>query len=181
MTKSRGFSGRRQEFIKSVRAKAHTEGTPFRTALESVKGTNAAKEVLMGDRTEEPPLSRRNMRGWYSDALVIDDGDSQLYDEDVYNFKVDFSDGDHIEHQTNMTISLLEVARPSKRKGATKGFEMIKKSQNAMLLGDEEFEIWEEDEFEKFEIWDDDWEQIYNEQRVDTRKSYSSVLRGNDR
>jgi len=99
----------------------------------------------------------------------------------VYNFKVDFSDVETFKRQTDMSVSLLEVARPSRRKGVTKGFEMIKKSQNAMLLGDEEFEIWEEDEFEESQVWEDDWEEIYNEQRVDTRKSYSSVLRGNDR
>lgn len=43
----------------------------------------------------------------------------------------------------------------------------------------EDFEIWEDDIYER-SMWDDDWEEIHNEERVHARRSYSSVLQGKD-
>jgi hypothetical protein len=56
---------------------------------------------------------------------------------------------------------------------------MVSKTRNVIPLDDGDFEIWEDDVFDQ-ELWGD-WEQIYDEQRVDTRRSYSSILRGNER
>lgn len=102
--------------MQSIRAQAHKEGIIFKVALEEAKNTKAAKAVLLGWRTEEPPLSQRNIKGWSSDTLLIDDGDIQIYDEDVYDFRVDFSDVEK-KHKTDMNVSLMDLARPAKRKG----------------------------------------------------------------
>jgi hypothetical protein len=142
-----------------------------------VKGS---KEALMNKPKERPLLLRNIRRGWYSDALVVDDGDHQLYDVDVYNFNVDFSDVDTFKPHPDMIVSLLDVARPARRKGVGGDFKTGRQSAKATFLADE-FEIWEDDEFEKCEVWVDDWEKIYDEQRIDTRRSYSSVVRGNER
>jgi hypothetical protein len=126
----------------------------------------------------------------------------ELRDEDVYDFKVDFADSRDTRHHTDMKVSLLDIARPAKAKGelgqfcifsseflicfcfcsqgAAKGFEVVRKTRGVIPLDDDgDFEVWEDDVFDQ-ELWGD-WEQIYDEQRVDTRKSYSSVLRGNER
>lgn len=60
--------------------------------------------------------------------------------------------------------------------GAAKDFEVVQKIRDVIALGDE-FEgeglgrQWEED---------DDWERIYNGWHREERRSYSSVLRGNE-
>lgn len=127
-----------------------------------------------------------------------DEGAFELRDEDVYDFKVDFDDSRDTRHFTDMTVSLFDIARPAKGKGematrvlflqrsnfyslqgVAKDFEIVNKTRNVIPLDDGDFEIWEDDVFDQ-ELWGD-WEQIYDEQRVDTRRSYSSVLRENER
>ncbi|KAH9474349.1 hypothetical protein JR316_0012807 [Psilocybe cubensis] len=170
----KGFSTQRAEYIRSIRAQAHKEGTIFKVALEESKNTKAAKAVLLGYRTEEPPLSQRNIRGWYSDAPLIDDGDIHLYEDDIYDFDIDLSNVEK-KHETDRCVSIMDLARPAKRKGVAKDFEMVKNESKGKLLDGEDFEIWEDDL-----LWEEDWEKIYNEDPKDIKRSYSAVLRGYD-
>ena len=55
-------------------------------------------------------------------------------------------------------------------------FEFVTKTRSS--LGNEEFEIWEDHEFE---VYEEDWEKIYDEEEFDAKRTYSAVLRGNDR
>jgi len=61
---------------------------------------------------------------------------------------------------------------------------VVPKVRQVIALEDE-LELFEEFvELEDLQDWafsEDDWEAICDEQRVDTRKSYSSVLRGHER
>ena len=127
-----------------------------------------------------------------------EEGVFELRDEDIYDFKVDFDSSRDTRHYTDMTVSLIDIARPAKGKGeiatrvfflqdcrlyllqgVAKDFEIVSKTRKVISLDDGDFEIWEDDVFDQ-ELWGD-WEQIYDEHRVDTRPSYSSVLRGNER
>ena len=47
----------------------------------------------------------------------VDDGELFVREEDVYDFKIDFTDTSDTHHHTDMKVSLLDIARPAKRKG----------------------------------------------------------------
>lgn len=68
-----------------------------------------------------------------------------------------------------MTICLLDIARPIKRKGLAKDFEVVKKPQHVIALEDVEGSLEE-----------DDWECIYVAEVKQTR-TYSAVLHGDVR
>jgi len=125
----------------------------------------------------------------------IDDGELCVREEDVYDLKIDFMDTHDTRHHTDMTISLLDIARPAKPKGDipppytrsliqngstiilksgdAKHFEVVQKVRNVIAL---------EDDLEglEYQSEDDEWEQIYDEQRAEEPRTYSSVLRGNE-
>ncbi|KAF8965758.1 hypothetical protein BDZ97DRAFT_1757040 [Flammula alnicola] len=188
MTRSAKGISRREAFTKSVRAKAHSEGILFKNALHTVKTSVDARAIDLHQEVRRNPGRSHDgpMGGWNSSEFVspaqVDDGALSVNDEDVYDFKVDFDSSPEAEfrHHTDMSVSILDIARPAKGKGVAKDFQVVRNMRNVVVLPEEEFEIWEDDVFER-SLWDDDWEQIYDEQRVDTRPSYSSVLRGNDR
>ena len=56
--------------------------------------------------------------------------------------------------------------------GSAKDFEVVRKLRNVVALSDERVPNLP---------GDDGWEHIYDEEQFDTRPSYSSVLRGNER
>jgi len=181
MPRNAGGISRKERYVKAVRAKAHQEGTLFKTALENMKQDD--------DKLKSLPNLPHICRG---DVVILREGRRrtnfkpsedertfELRDEDVYDFKVDFDDSRDTRHYTDMTVSLFDIARPAKGKGVAKGFEIVNKTRNVIPLDDGDFEIWEDDVFDR-ELWGD-WEQIYDEQRIDTRRSYSSVLRENER
>ncbi|PPR02799.1 hypothetical protein CVT26_009585 [Gymnopilus dilepis] len=173
MTKSQGFSAHRRAYIKSVRAKAHREGTSFKTTLENVSYTKAAKKARLHTDNLYTYEPRNVRRQWYSDAVTVEDRGYDVQEEDVYDFAVDF-DADVQERHTDLNVQLLDIARPvTKRKG---DFEIIPKTRSSLC--DEEFEIWEDHEFE---VYEEDWEKIYDEEEFDAKRTYSAVLRGNDR
>ncbi|KIM36250.1 hypothetical protein M413DRAFT_449304 [Hebeloma cylindrosporum] len=178
MPRNEGGISRKERYVKAVRAKAHQEGTVFKTALASMRHDESVHNLprIYGS---DIILSREARRRASSIKPSEDEGVFELRDEDVYDFKVDFDDSRDIRHYTNMTVSLFDIARPAKGKGAAKDFEMVNKTRNVIPLDAGDFEIWEDDVFDR-ELWGD-WEEIYDEQRVDKRRSYSSVLRGNER
>jgi hypothetical protein len=58
--------------------------------------------------------------------------------------------------------------------GIAEDFEVVQKSRNIIAL---------EDDFEGLEYYlgeDDEWEQIYDEHRVEEPRTYPSVLSGNE-
>jgi len=108
---------------------------------------------------------------WKCDAYLsgsnVDDGELFVREEDVYDFKIDFVDTtDTHRHHTDMKVSLIDIARPAKKNGVGKDFEVIQKVRNVIALEDDQWE-WEADE----------WERIY-EQDATEKRSYSSVLKG---
>jgi hypothetical protein len=54
---------------------------------------------------------------FYISHIQVDDGTLHLDDEDVYDFKVDFPVHEEQKRQTNMTVSLIDIAKPARRKG----------------------------------------------------------------
>ncbi|KAF8153387.1 hypothetical protein B0H34DRAFT_103786 [Crassisporium funariophilum] len=175
MTRStqRGMS-RREIFTKSIRQKAHREGILFRDALNKAN----VEEKLKTQRVSEELVRHHPGHGdskAYIGAARVDDGELYLHNEDVYDFEVDFVDTYEPIHHTERTISLLDIARPAKRKGVAKDFEILQNVRHVIVLEDGDFQ-------DVFEHWEDDgWEQVYDEEHVDQFKSYSSVLRGNER
>ena len=135
---------------------------------------------------------------WVNNAayLYVEDGDLFVRDEDVYDFKIDFMDSTTLHHRdTDMKVSLLDIARPAKQKGkkrllllfnngsliiiiktgVAKDFEVVKKVRNVVALEDglEDHTLgyqWEDYEW-------DEWEQIYD---TTEKRSYSSVLKGKE-
>ncbi|KAF8965759.1 hypothetical protein BDZ97DRAFT_754486 [Flammula alnicola] len=173
---------RREAFKKYIRAKAHREGTLFKDALSTIAhsengmGTYLPR-VIPRDRVEksytQAPHKRRNSAGFVNLGQISDEG---LVPDDK-EIDVHFATGTSAEEQfhrhTDMSVSILSIARPAKRKGVAKDFEIVRKVRNVVALPDE---------FEKSSLEaDEDWEQIDDEQPIDTRQSYSSVLRGNKR
>jgi hypothetical protein len=53
----------------------------------------------------------------YISGSNVDDGELFVREEDVYDFKIDFMDTSNTRHHTDMKISLLDIARPAKKKG----------------------------------------------------------------
>jgi hypothetical protein len=75
--------------------------------------------------------------------------------------------------RTDMTVSILKIARKAKGKGIAREFEVVRNVRNVIALPEQNERTFPGD--------DDDWEKVYDEEELDTRRSYSSVLRGNER
>ena len=58
----------------------------------------------------------------YISGSSVDDGELFVREEDVYDFKIDFTDTSDSDtrHHTDMKVSLLDIARPAKKKGIKK-------------------------------------------------------------
>ena len=58
---------------------------------------------------------------WNSGAFIskpeVDDGELFTSEEDVYDSKIDFTDTSDTGHNTDMKVSLFDIARPAKQKG----------------------------------------------------------------
>ncbi|KAF8797552.1 hypothetical protein BYT27DRAFT_7179180 [Phlegmacium glaucopus] len=172
MTRSKGIP-LRTAFNKHVRQKAHQEGTLFHRAFAETPGN----ESFYTYKGEHRSRSRLEGMQWNSKSFLsgteVDDGELFIREEDVYNFKIDFIDTSNTRrHHTDMTISLLDIARPAKRKGVAKDFEVVQKVRNVIALEDD-------DEGLEYQWEDDEWEQIPEEQHTEPR-SYASVLKGNE-
>jgi len=155
----------------------------FKTALVNT----VAPAGIKGSYSSEPNLYDlrhlpRKHIGWKNSSTFIngsniDDGELFVREEHGYYDldEIDFRHTSDTRHHTEMKVSLVDIARPAKRKGAAKDFEVVQTVQNVVVL---------EDEFESlggYEWEDDEWEQIFDERHsAEERTSYSSVLRGNE-
>jgi len=177
MTKSaHKFTPRRAAFNKFVRQRAHQEGILFNAALEKTFLPAGIKADYSSERHYRQHSGRKGMQ---KNSSVVDEGDLFIRNEDhddVHDFKTDFNlidsyDTSDTTHHTVMKVSLLDIARPAKQRGAAKDFEVVQKLRNVIVLEDNGLEYqWE----------DDEWEHIYDERLAEEQRSYSSVLRGND-
>jgi len=169
---------RRAACNKFVRQKAHQEGILFHAALGETFVPAGIKAYYSSEHHDRQHPGRRGMQ-WNSSAFIsgsdVDDGELFIRDEDVYDFRIDFNlidsyDTSNTTHHSDMMVSLLDIARPAKQKGAAKDFEVVQKLRNVIVLEDSGLEY----------QWDDDeWEHIYDE-RLAEERSYSSVLRGKE-
>jgi len=175
MTKSaHKVTPRRAAFNKFVRQKAHREGILFNAALEKTFLPAGIKANYSSEHHDRQHPGRKSN----SSALISNVEDRELFirDEDVYDYRIDFNlidsyDTSHTTHHTDTRVSLLDIARPAKQKGAAKDFEVVQKLRNVIVLEDNGLEYqWE----------DEEWEHIYDEEFVEEQRSYSSVLRGNE-
>ncbi|KAJ3516553.1 hypothetical protein NLJ89_g1065 [Agrocybe chaxingu] len=167
---------RREAFTKSVRAKAHAEGILFSTALTKMNPINTGtKENYIHQSTRRNP--GRNGSNWANDNTVrVDDEDLlvQISEDDVYDYKVDCGDAVPTKpEEVHFEVDLLVIARPAKKKGPAKDFEVVKHLPGVIALDEDH---WESSEFCFSE---EDWEAIYDDERADQR-TYSAVLRGNE-
>jgi len=164
---------RRVALHKFVRQKAHQEGILFNTAVNNTVGPAGLKASYSSYHFDRRLPLRTDDMQWKSGDFIsgsaIDDGELFIHEADsVYDINILMDDTCDTRHHTDMTISLLEIARPAKRKGIAKDFEVVQKVRNVIVL---------EDEFEGLGWEDDEWEQIYDERHADQGRSYSSVLR----
>ena len=125
--------------LQSVRALAHKGGM---SAREAAGKLNGYRTVYRAVRLPPPPpiadnklLNTHNLQkpwlvwGYHLDRhqedglsyishVKVDDGMTlHLEDEDVYDFKVDFPVREEGKRQTDMTVSLIDIAKPARRKG----------------------------------------------------------------
>ncbi|KAF9483270.1 hypothetical protein BDN70DRAFT_873961 [Pholiota conissans] len=165
---------------KYVRAKAHKEGIMFMQALDIVEHSENGIGTFMPklrnsshrpswevrDHIRSKRLSKR-----LSHTPDVDKPDTSEFDatEETTPSEVLVAP----RRRTDMFLPILKIARPAKGKGVARDFELVRNVRNVIALP--------EDRENAVLGNDDDWERIYDEQEVDGRKSYSSVLRGNDR
>ncbi|KJA21325.1 hypothetical protein HYPSUDRAFT_203089 [Hypholoma sublateritium FD-334 SS-4] len=175
MKSAQKYMTRREALNKYVRAKAHREGTLFNTALDSVigneNGTGAFVPAISGRMRQDSP--RREIR----ERLRVERfAKAPAHDRAARSLIVDREDTTSEVHDplpmTTISVSILDIARPAKQKGSAKGFEVVRKLRSVVALSEERGPNLPAD---------DDWEHIYDEEELDTRPSYSSVLRRNER
>ncbi|CAA7263426.1 unnamed protein product [Cyclocybe aegerita] len=141
--------------------------------------TTGTKENYIPQSVRRNP--GRNGSNWANDNTVrVDDEDPQIRitDDDVYDFQVDFGDTavpTKPEEEVRFEVDLLGIARPAKKKGVAKDFEVLKRLPDVIAL-DEDY--WESSESGFSE---EEWEAIYDDERRDNQRTYSAVLRGNER
>ncbi|KAJ7093513.1 hypothetical protein C8R44DRAFT_890733 [Mycena epipterygia] len=195
---------------KAFRAQASSAGLSYRAAIAATK----AKDAEDGKKVERPTgLIRRNpgrMDGvqWNGDSFVC----ARQVDGDVTRpLDVGAWDAEDQENtpgseergpQERMVVSLLDIARPAKRRGVAKKYEVLPTIRRVIELeddaGSEQWEQWEsgsdiwDTQSERWEIqseqWEipardfaaDEWEELYAH-KLEEPRSYSSALRGDQR
>ncbi|KAJ7127256.1 hypothetical protein C8R43DRAFT_1074931 [Mycena crocata] len=190
---------------KAFRAQANSSGLSFRAAILATK----VREEEEGKKIEKPVgLIRRNpgrMDGvqWNGDSFVCARQVDGVHDENGWDAE-EQEDAVYSEEQrpeAQMVVSLLDIARPAKRRGVAKKFEVLPTVQRVIELEDdavsEQWEQWEagsdawdvqserwDSQSEQWEIPEGDhtaeeWEELYKECLEKESRSYSSAVQGN--
>ncbi|KAJ7183950.1 hypothetical protein C8R46DRAFT_1344600 [Mycena filopes] len=194
---------------KAFRAQASSAGLTYRAAIAATKA-QAAED---GKKIEKPVgIIRRNpgrMDGvrWNGDSFVSPpavDGDAGAWDDDE---REPSAATDERRAPTEpMVVSLLDIARPAKRRGVAKKYVVLPTIRRVMDLEDsddvhsEQWEQWEagSDAWDaQSEQWDtqseqweipagdygaEEWEELYGEKSEQAVvRSYSSALRADER
>ncbi|KAJ7466447.1 hypothetical protein FB451DRAFT_1260889 [Mycena latifolia] len=193
---------------KAFRADAKSAGLSYRAAIAATK----AKQAEEGKKVEKPAgIVRRNpgrMDGvqWNGDSFVcaqqIDGNVARPHEAMTWDAE-DAEGTTGPQERGAMVVSLLDIARPAKRRGVAKKYEVLPTIQRVMELEDdavsEQWEQWEEES----EAWDvqseqwesqseqweipirdygaDEWDELYGEKFGGAGRSYSEALRGDQR
>ncbi|KAJ7451284.1 hypothetical protein B0H11DRAFT_316018 [Mycena galericulata] len=212
MTRSELSPHSPQVVRKAFRAQAKSAGLSYRAAIVATK-VKAAEEGKKVERTVG--IVRRNpgrMDGvqWNGDSFVCArqvDGDvSRVHD--VVAVDAEEQDDELLFEQRpqegRLVVSLLDIARPAKRRGVAKKYEVLPTVRRVIELdGDnthsEQWEQWEgrseawdtqseqwESQSEQWEIpagdyGAEEWEELYGEKFEREARSYSEALRSNQR
>jgi len=99
---------------------------------------------------------------------AVVDGEYEDTDSEEDTVEDDQTLDDEIGPSQPMTISILEIARPTRLKGVAKDFEVVRRPQHVIAL---------EDDSDGLDDLEDDWERIYAEEPRQTR-TYSAVVHG---
>ncbi|KAJ7037670.1 hypothetical protein C8F04DRAFT_1092001 [Mycena alexandri] len=195
---------------KAFRAQANSAGLTYRAAIAATK----KREEEEGKKVEKPVgIIRRNpgrMDGvqWNGDSFVCArqvDGDgfrpseAGTWDQEEHDTSAD----DRRPPTEPIVVSLLDIARPAKRRGVAKKYVVLPTIRRVMDLEDdtqsEQWEQWEagsdawdvqseqwETQSEQWEIPGGDygaeeWEELYGEKSEQATRSYSSALRADER
>ncbi|KAF9531269.1 hypothetical protein CPB83DRAFT_849669 [Crepidotus variabilis] len=188
MTRSQKAPSRREQFNKSVRAKAQSEGTTFRDAATKKKAALKEKpEGAPSTETERRNPGRSDGDRWKGSQFItgkqIGDQHSEFYDsEDDQNELYDNTSD--LKGGSAPMVNILDLAKPAKRRGVAKHFELIPKTKRVLSLASTH----EGDDFDlvsnESTSWldDDTWEDLDNLYDHDAREeamvTYSDVLRG---
>lgn len=113
---------------------------------------------------------------FYVSHIQVDDGTLHLDDEDVYDFNVDFPAHEEKRRQTNMTVSLMDIAKPARQKGKPSSLSLSKLVISLELnivprksvitvrahgIADYDFEDFIElDHSDAFSVFSEDWEEL---------------------
>ncbi|KAJ7778016.1 hypothetical protein DFH07DRAFT_1056340 [Mycena maculata] len=187
---------------KAFRAQANSAGLSFRAAIVATK----AKEAEAGKVERPAGIVRRNpgrMDGvqWNGDSFVCArqvDGDvSRRHDGswDAEEHVNELRDGGPCDDR--VVVSLMDIARPAKRRGVAKKFEVLPTIRRVIEVDDDaQSEQWEEWEAESdaWEMMSEQWEsqseafgdygaeeqeELYGEKIELDRRSYSAAVLGN--
>ncbi|KAF5316563.1 hypothetical protein D9619_006283 [Psilocybe cf. subviscida] len=181
----------REQFTKAVRAKAHKDNVRFQEALGEFDVPHRNRPQVWTCSCCVGYTSRQVPNYSLRPQHLFEDTEEPTFD-DIYNVQVDFYDSpaDLFKRTTDMSVSLLDIARPAKKTRKAKGkavakdeFQVVSsKALHAPAIPEEEFEIWEDDVYDRsmWEQEEDEWEQIFDEHNADTRPSYAAILQRND-
>ncbi|KAJ7605115.1 hypothetical protein DFH06DRAFT_1253263 [Mycena polygramma] len=190
---------------KAFRAEAASKGLSYKEAIVA----NKAKDAAEGKKIEKPVgIIRRNpgrMDGvqWNGDSFVcarqVDGDGPRAHDVGAWEEDDSVVSDEKRADDTPMVISLLDIARPAKRRGVARKYEVLPTIPRVIELEDdatsEQWEQWEagsdvwEVQSEQWENQSDVWEipasddaaeeELYGEKSERQIPSYSSALRNN--
>ncbi|KAJ7204552.1 hypothetical protein B0H12DRAFT_472288 [Mycena haematopus] len=189
---------------KAFRAQAASKGLSYGEAVLAAK----AKAAAEGTKVEKPlGIVRRNpgrMDGvqWNGDSFVCArqiDGDAAEIEDEGTRTRVEVLSDEQRARNEPMVVSLLDIARPAKRRGLAKKYQIVPRVPRAIELEDgmqsEQWEEWERgsdawdvqsEQWEtQSEVWEipggdygaEEWEELYGETfEKEARSSFAAVL-----
>jgi len=157
-------------YNKAVRALAHKGGMTAHEAVGKLDGYRTVREkpwLVYGFRRH-----KHEDGSSYVSHVKVDDGPLHLDDEDVYDFRVDFSAHEERTRQTDMTVSLLDIAKPARRKVRAKKSLVAQRG-----VADYDFEDFIElDHSDAFSVFSEDWEDLCSDDDAGHERTYASVV-----
>lgn len=106
--------------MQAVRAKAHKDNIRFQQALGDFDVPHRNRAQIYNCGCCAAYTSRQVPNYSLHPQQLLEDIEEPTFD-DIYDLRVDFSPADRFKHTTDMSVSLLDIARPSKKAGKAKG------------------------------------------------------------
>ncbi|ESK91220.1 hypothetical protein Moror_2940 [Moniliophthora roreri MCA 2997] len=172
---------------KAFRTATRDAGIRYVDAITALKQTQAQEKTLSNPSTRRNP-GRMDGAQWNGDSFICTkDVDGHHLQSDIES---DYED-DEYEEQNCATrrqeVSLLDMAKPMKKRGIAKHFEIVRTVQRTIpfdegLEFEEGSECW--DIMSHIGDEDSEWEEVYHEEKVEekvkaVRPTYSAILREN--